>query len=260
MGKLESRQVSEFGAYFKDHLRDYAIIGGAATLIHLDERAGGAHTKATKDLDVAVLDLSPDGKDSAFIERFTRYVTDLKYDIFTGKTEKAHAYRFVNPKTGVAPYKIEIATRKIDGLKLKGDAQRLTEFDISAIVCDPIYIEHQKGQSEPKTLSGAGGGPVNVARVSSIILMKALAYLNLIGKEGMREHAGRHASDIVRLSGVLIDADRIQVNAELYSPFERLIGMKDTAFPEARVAELRGRGINANRVVLDLQQFIQLQR
>jgi len=256
MAKLETRQVAEFGSYFKDHLSDYSIIGGAATLLHLDERMGGTHNKATKDLDIAVLDLSSDGKSSAFLSRFNQYVDEMEYEVFVGKTNKSCAYRFVNPKNALAPYKIEIATRQMEGLKLKGQAQRLNEFDISAIVCDPMYIEHLKNNSEPKNLSGQGGSLVNVARVGSIILMKALAYINLIGIEGMKDHAGRHAADIVRLSGVLRDSDRIQVHAEIYAPFEKLVAMRDSAFPAARVDEIRGFGITADRVVSDIQQFI----
>ncbi len=259
MSRLEAKQIAEFGTYFKNHLNDYSIIGGAATLLHLDERAGTTHNKATKDLDIAVLDLSDDGKTSDFLTHFTRYIEEMKYEVFFGKTQKAHAYRFVNPKDALAPHKIEIATRKIEGLNLKGDAQRLNEFNISAIVCDPIYIAHLKNHSVSKLLSGTGGAPVNVANITSIILMKALAYLNLISIEGMKHHADRHAADIVRLSGVLVDSDKIQVRAELYTPLERLISMKGGAFPDKRVAELRGKGINADRVISDLQQFIQVQ-
>jgi hypothetical protein len=74
MAQLETRDVAEFGEFFKDHLADYCIIGGAATLIHLEERAPGVHNKATKDLDIAVLDLGADGKKSPFLERFKQYV------------------------------------------------------------------------------------------------------------------------------------------------------------------------------------------
>ncbi|MGK5081667.1 hypothetical protein WDW37_00055 [Bdellovibrionota bacterium FG-1] len=253
MTKLQSHQVTEFGAYFKNHLKDYSIIGGAATLIHLDERAAGTHTKATKDLDIAVLDLSADGKTSTFLTRFTRYVDEMQYDVFTGKTEKAHAYRFMNPKAGIAPHKIEIATRLMEGLKLKGEAQRLTEFDISAIVCDPVYIEHLKSHSEAKVLSGTGGAPVNVARASSIILMKALAYVNLIANDAMKHHAARHAADIMRLSAVLNESDRIEVQADLYAAFERLVSMSSTAFPVDRVKEIRGKKVPPDQVISELK-------
>jgi len=82
-------------------------------------------------------------------------VEDVQYEVAVGKTDKAHAYRFVNPKNPLAPLKIKIATRQMDELKLRGDAQRLNEFDISAIVCAPIYINHLKTNSTPTPLSGA---------------------------------------------------------------------------------------------------------
>lgn len=256
MAPLETKQIADFGRYFADHAADYSIIGGAATLLHLEERTPGAHTKATKDLDIAVLDLSADGKRSAFLATFSRYVEEMDYDVFVGQTGKAHAYRFVNPKQPLAPAKIELATRQMAGLQVKGNAQRLTDFDISAIVCDPLYIEHLKTHSEKKALLGPGGAPVNVARVASIILMKALAYVNLSGTPSTREHANRHASDIIRLSAVLRDADRLQVAPKIYAPFEKLLAMKDQAFSPPRVAQLLGALATGDQVAADLRRFI----
>lgn len=258
MPPLETIQIADFGRYFKDHIDDYSIIGGAATLLHLEERAPGEHNKATKDLDIAVLDLSMDGKNSFFLGTFSQYVEEMEYDIFVGQNGKAHAYRFVNPKKSHAPNKIEIATRQIEGLKLKGNAQRLTDYDISAIVCEPIYIEHLKTHSEKKALMGPGSTSVNVARVASIILMKALAYVNLIGATTTREHANRHAADIIRLSAVLRDADSLRVTSELYTPFDRLLAMKEQAFNLPRVVQLLGAGATGDRVITDLRRFITL--
>ena len=258
MAQLEARQIAEFGLYFKDHLTDYSVIGGAATLLYLEERLPGRHGKATKDLDIAVLDISPNGKESAFLSRFKKYIDEMGYEFFVGKTNEVHAYRFVNPKKELAPSKIEIATRQIDGLGLKStDAQRLTEYDISAIVCDPLYIEHLRQNSEPKQLSGTGGGHVNIAKIGPIILMKSLAYINLIvGDAKSQDHANRHAADIIRLSGILIDSDRIQVSAELWEPLEKLFAMKEKAFQLNRIAVTRGKGIDADRVIADIQKFI----
>jgi len=45
-----------------------------------------------------VLDLSADGKTSAFLATFSRYVEEMNYDVFVGQTGKAYAYRFM--KTG----------------------------------------------------------------------------------------------------------------------------------------------------------------
>ena len=258
MAQGDPRQIAAFGRYFKEHLADYSIIGGAATLLHLEARAEGRHSKATKDLDIAVLDLTPQGNRSGFLARFREYVEEMRYEAFVGHAGKVCAYRFVDPKNRSAPDKLEIATRQLDGLKLRGSAQRLTAFDISAIACDPIYIEHLKRHSEPMVLPGEGGTPVSVARVGSLILMKALAYLNLIDLPGMKEHAHRHASDIVRLSGILRESDRIEVGGELYGPLEKLFAVKDRAFLPDRVVDLRGFGINAERVIEDIQRFIRL--
>ncbi|MGK5084441.1 hypothetical protein WDW37_14195 [Bdellovibrionota bacterium FG-1] len=239
--------------------QNYSIIGGAATLLHLEERAQGEHNKATQDLDIAVLDLSTDGNQSLFFATFSRYVAEMEYEAFVGQTGKTHAYRFVKPKKPLAPSKIEIATRQLDGLRLKGNAQRLTDFDISAIVCDQLYIEHLKTHSEKKPLLGPGSAPVNVARVASIILMKALAYVNLSGEAKTREHANRHASDVIRLSAVLRDADSLRVPSELYAPFEKLLAMKDQAFNLPRVAQLLGAAATGDKVVADLRKFITLE-
>jgi hypothetical protein len=47
-----------------------------------------------------------------------------------------------------------------------------------------------------------------------------------------------------------------KVSAELYGPLESLFSMKDKAFSDERVIELRGVGINADRVIRDIQQYI----
>lgn len=175
MAALNTKQIAEFGNYFKDHLNDYVIVGGAATLLYLDERAPGKHSKATKDLDIIVLDLNPDGRQSSFIKKFTTYIKELNYTASKGQSGDVRAYRFVNPSNSLAPAKIEIATR---------------------------------------------------------------------------------ASDIIRLSSVLIDNDKLTVSDELYAPLEKFFMMKSQSLDSERVRNLRGQGMDADKIIVDIQQYI----
>ena len=80
----------------------------------------------------------------------------------------------------------------------------------------------------------------------------------LHGLHGVRTAVEAHASDILRLSSVLRDADRIQVSSELFTPFEKLLMMKEQAFNLTRVVQLLGAGATSDQVILNLKKFITL--
>ncbi|MDR3606679.1 MAG: hypothetical protein P4M08_04765 [Oligoflexia bacterium] len=235
---VQKDEIADFAKYFSEFSDCYSVIGGTATLMYLDERRPGQHNKATKDLDIVVLDLSGDQKQSKFLEHFKTYVEKMGYRPSQGGNGTIKAYRFIDPKNGPAPKQIEIATSAPGGIPLEQKAQRLTEFDMSAIVCDPDYLKFVRTYSELKPVLGQGTEPIPLAKVIPIVMMKALAYINLEATSTF--HSGRHASDIARLSEIVQAGDETSVPKKIYEPYLKLKERADKAFtPERLKATLR---------------------
>jgi hypothetical protein len=254
---IQKGEIADFAKYFNEFSDCYSVIGGTATLMYLEERNPGQHDKATKDLDIVVLDLSGDQKQSKFLERFKSYIEKTGYEPFKGENGKIKAYRFINPKNGPAPKQIEIATTAAEGIPLTQEAQRLNEFDMSAIVCDPDYLEFVRAHSELRPVMGQGSDPVPLAKVIPIVMMKALAYLNLEEKSGY--HAGRHASDIVRLSAIVQVGDETPVPKRIYAPYLELKERADRAFTPERLKAILGSGAAVAQVFEAIDRFATLQ-
>lgn len=250
---IEKDEILDFAKYFSAFPDCYSVIGGTATLMYLEERNPGQHGKATKDLDIVVLDLSEDQKQSKFLDRFKSYVETMGYSPFEGENGKIKAYRFVDPKKGPAPRQIEIATNAAAGIPLTQKAQKLDAFDMSAIVCDPEYLRFVRANSELRPAMGQGSEPVPLAKVIPIVMMKALAYLNLEGTSGF--HSGRHASDIVRLSSIVQDGDQTQIPQKIYEPYLKLKEKAANAFTAERLKSILGPGATAETVFAAIDRF-----
>ena len=255
---IQKNEIADFAKYFKDFSDCYSIIGGTATFIYLEERIPGAHNKATKDLDIVVLDLSNDQKQSKFLDRFKSYIEEIKYTAFEGQDGQVKAYRFTDPQNGLAPRQIEIATRRLGGIPLNQKAQRLDAFDMSAIVCEPEYLEFVRAHSELKPVFGTSSESIPLSKVIPIIMMKALAYINL--ETTVAHHANRHASDIIRLSAILQDGDQVPVPSKIHEPFLKLKTHAEKAFNSTRIKELLGHGITAEMILSDIERFIVRQK
>ena len=251
---IQKTEILDFAKYFKDFSDSYSIIGGTATLLYLDERNPGQHNKATRDLDIVVLDLSNDQKQSRFLDRFKTYVETMQYEAFEGGDGKIKAYRFTDSKNALAPRQIEIATRRLGGIPLTQKTQRLDAFDMSAIVCEPHYIEFVRANSELKPVLGETSELIPLAKVVSIIMMKALAYINL--EESSAQHAARHASDIIRLSAILLEGDQVSVPDKIYEPYLNFKNRVGTAFNPTRIKELLGSGFTADGILADIDRFV----
>jgi hypothetical protein len=254
---IQKEEIADFAKYFSDFSDCYSVIGGTATFMYLEERNPGRHGKATRDLDIVVLDHSEDLKQSKFLERFRGYVEKMGYQPFEGENGKVKAYRFINPKGGPAPRQIEIATTCATGVPLTQKAQKLDAFDMSAIVCDPEYLTFVRAHSELKPVLGQGSEPIPLAKVIPIVMMKALAYLNL--RETSESHAGRHASDIIRLSAVVQDGDQTPVSGKIHEPYLKLKENAEKAFSAERLRTILGGGATAADVFTAIDRFVILQ-
>jgi hypothetical protein len=65
--KSTPKNTTEFIRNFQNYLDCFVVIGGTPTLIYLEQRRGNV-PRATKDLDIVILDISEDGKGKDFLK------------------------------------------------------------------------------------------------------------------------------------------------------------------------------------------------
>ncbi len=138
--KTIPENTSEFVRAFQNYLDQFVVIGGTPTLLYIEQRTASV-PRVTKDLDIVILDIPDRIGDNDFLDHFAQYVKANEYECRALNSGKAQSYRFTNPKNTMAPRIIEISTQRQNGIPLDQPAQRLEEFDMSAIVCEPHFVE-----------------------------------------------------------------------------------------------------------------------
>lgn len=196
--------VEHFRDWFAPYKGYYALIGGTACDLILEE--AGLAFRATKDLDVVLLvdDVSPE-----FAKHFWEYVRHGGYERRLKSTGKPRAYRFQDPADARFPHMVELFARLPDAFE--GDNRdvviTLLPVDdaevssLSAIILDDAYFTFLR-----TGLTEIEGVPVVDA--SRLIVLKAYAWLSLRNRKAAGEaidshHIRKHRNDIFRLFPVL---------------------------------------------------------
>ena len=182
-----------------------------------------------------MLDVAEAEESSRFLAAFSVYVKEQGYACRSLATGKAQSYRFTGPASPLAPAVIEIATTRRGGLPLGQPAQRPEEFDLSALVCEPCLVELLKTYRERYPIEP--GLFLPVPKATLLILLKAYAVLNLMGtgRERMREKVHKHLNDILRLTQVLVESDRIEVPVVAHRYLEDFLANKEAYFDRNRL-------------------------
>lgn len=226
--------TGDFASEFKDFLDCFVVVGGTPSALYMEQRIG--FNKATKDLDIVILERGETERSKKFFTKLKKYIEDHGYKSEELKSGKAQAFRFTNPTSGkLAPKEIEIATERQKDISFDRATQRIEEFDMSSIVCEPYIIELLNRYTENFDLGN--GVQLPVPKPSLLILMKSYAVLNLEKSENAREKtkAEKHLKDIARLALGLIDGDQIEVMKDAYDHLEDLFKDADKRFSKERL-------------------------
>lgn len=200
------RGLDKFKEYFAGFEDNYIIIGGTACDI-LEEEAG-QQPRATKDIDIILIieALTPE-----FMKQFWEFVKAGNYEQRERSNGESEYFRFLKPQAAEFPKQIEIFSRKPDVLEIAEDAH-LTPIpanedisSLSAILMNDEYyhftIEHSDTSDN-----------VHLAKVESLICLKAKAYLDLNERKQQGEKVDeneirKHKNDIFRLATMLTESD-----------------------------------------------------
>lgn len=226
--------TGDFATEFKDFLDCFVVVGGTPSALYMEQRIG--FNKATKDLDIVILEKGDTKRSKQFFTRLKKYIEDHGYKSEELKSGKAQAFRFTNPTSGkLVPKEIEIATERQKDILFDRATQRIEEFDMSSIVCEPYIIELLNRYTENFDLGN--GVQLPVPKPSLLILMKSYAVINLEKSENAREKtkAEKHLKDIVRLALGLLDGDQIEVMKDAYDHLDELFKEASKRFSRERL-------------------------
>lgn len=194
--------IDRFRAHFAGHEHQYALIGGAACELIMDEV--GLDFRATKDLDIVLI---VEALDSAFAERFWAFIEEGGYEVRERSAGEKILYRFQKPKAEDFPAMLELFSRAPEGLQLAEDS-RLTPIPIdeaaaslSAILLDEDYYRFLK--SMVRVVDG-----IPLLDEAAIIPFKARAWLDLsrdreAGGKVDEMNIRKHRNDVARLLQLL---------------------------------------------------------
>ena len=216
------RGIEKFREYFERFSDYYVIIGGTACDALMDE--AGIDFRATKDIDIVLLieEINPD-----FAQRIWDFIKAGNYQNLEKSSGSKQYYRFMKPEKDDFPYMIELFTRKPDLMQKSIDSKFTPlhfEEDISslsAILLDEDYYNLLK--SNKIVIE-----EISVAGAESLILLKAKAFIDLSKRkeEGYSidsKDIKKHRNDVLRLSQLLSQDQRITITDKLRSDFSEFI-------------------------------------
>ncbi|MDY3904982.1 MAG: hypothetical protein SO007_07350 [Candidatus Enteromonas sp.] len=214
--------IESFKEWFKGNEEQYAIIGGTACYILINEE--GLDFRATKDIDLVLI---IEAVDANFGHKFWEYAKQAGYKHCNKSSGVPQFYRFSQPISNRYPAMIELFTRKLDAIQLPEDAV-LTPLpmdedisSLSAILLDNDYYEFLK---QGKVVVNG----VTVLDVAHLIQFKAKAWLDLTERKAKGEHADsknikKHKNDVFRLTELIYPTSKIVTPYGVYTDIQDFI-------------------------------------
>ncbi|MDP4274879.1 MAG: hypothetical protein Q8907_11435 [Bacteroidota bacterium] len=200
------RGLVKFKEYFAGFGDNYIIIGGTACDI-LEEEAG-QQPRATKDIDIILIieALAPE-----FVKQFWEFVKAGDYETRERSNGENEYFRFMKPRVKGFPVQIEIFSRKPDILQIAEDSHLTpipVDEELSSLSAILMNDEYYQFTIEHSDLTDN----VHLARVESLICLKAKAYLDLNkrrrqGEQIDEKNIRKHKNDIFRLATMLNEGD-----------------------------------------------------
>lgn len=209
------RGINQFRAYFKDFTDQFALIGGTACDLIMEE--AGIVFRATKDIDIVLI---VEMLNASFIDVFWKFIQDGKYEVQQKESGEKQFYRFKNPGNKEYPYMLELFSRIPDALDPPEEGSRFTPIPIeeavsslSAILMDLPYYEflHDGVRLIDE---------IPIVGPEYLIPLKAKAWMDLKKRKKSdlqisRKKVSRHKNDLFRLFQVIEPGKKIQIPPEV---------------------------------------------
>lgn len=239
------RGLARFKEHFAAYLDQYALIGGTACALVMEDV--GLDFRATKDLDIV---LYIEAIDRQFVLAFWEFIKIGGYQNRQRSSGEKIFYRFCSPTRDDFPVMLELFSRIADDVKIDDDGHltpiRLDEAatSLSAILLDSDYYQFiHTGRCDLNGLS--------VVKASHLIPLKARAWIDLNGRQKQGANIDdkdlrKHKNDIIRLYQLLSFSSRISLPETIRQDMQQFLdlfkldnsinmkqlGLKNTRFEE----------------------------
>ena len=207
---------------------NYIVIGGTACGIMME----GSPVKArpTKDIDMIVVVENLSGE---FVEAFWHFIYDGGYSPakrINKNGEKVYAlYRFSNPSHAGYPFMIELLSRHSDilgapsGFHIEPLPDDEKNRSLSAIMMQDDVYEFTLRHSVMRN-------GIRVADTAALVILKALAYLNLqdernAGHSVNSNDIKKHRGDVLKLMAIGDISEPVALPPALYEVLKRFISV-----------------------------------
>jgi hypothetical protein len=236
--------IKHFSDYFKDHEKDYVIIGGSAAAVYLEDE--GLNFRTTDDLDIVLLTNSS----QAFNKKLSEYLEAGKYQTKEATENEPKYYRFSKPQEVEFPLIIEIFAKNENKLELNEGqyiipVQNDDVAKISAILLDDEYFELLKTNAI-KSEEG-----FSILNPLANICIKARAFRELNERNEEEKKIRKHRNDIVKLAQALKAGDNLKVSG---TPLKDLISVLDEIeekLLDEDIKKILGGGVLKKKEILD---------
>lgn len=225
----------KFFAALSAFQENYAVIGGTATVFHLEDRIAQSQ-RATIDLDLAILEITTAPNQNGVWSILREFFTANNYQSQCLQNGKSQSFRFEAPESRRdLPSVIEIFSEEIVPNSERW-VHRIADAELSAIVLPKAAIQLI---AQHKITREVLGTPVSFASLSSLIVLKAIACNSLLQHPNPIEKAKhrKHISDIIRLAHTLRDGDELAVLPEIWPFLEKLIKTPEDYFLPQRIRD-----------------------
>lgn len=235
-----------FKKHFADFSEKYALIGGTACMLVMEE--AGIPFRATKDLDIV---LCVEALNQKFVSSFKEFVRQGGYQNRQQSTGKEIFYRFSSPEHKDFPVMLELFSRPLNPIRMDFEGH-LTPIplnesvtSLSAILLDDNYYHFiHTGKIEVSGLS--------TIKASHLIPLKAKAWLDLKAKKFAGDGSvkegdiKKHKNDVLRLHQLLSEESSILLPSSIKNDLEeffrrveqepidlKTLGLKNTNYEKA---------------------------
>lgn len=215
------RGLETFGAFFAGDESRYVLIGGVASMLVLED--AGLQARATKDLDIV---LCVESLDAAFGRKLWSFIDAGGYASRQRGEGHPCFYRFTKPSDPSYPQMLEFFAREpghaplLDGAHLTPVPFEQQVVSLLAILLDADYYAFLHRHT--RSLSG-----LHIVTEKALIPLKARAWLDLVERREREpdavdgKHIRKHCNDVLRLSQLLSETDRIEVPRAIRSDLDR---------------------------------------
>lgn len=225
------RGLKLFADYFRGYEDHYVLIGGAACDVWLSKAE--FRPRATKDLDLVLV---IEAVDSSFIAHFWSFIREGGYARSEVSDGPRRCYRFAKPVREDFPFMLELFSRKIGLLEQSAPgsifpvAVDSSLSALSAIMLDDTVYSFILGTRRKEF-------GLMVLDHRALIPLKAAAYVDLKAKHEHGEHIdandiAKHRNDVLRLSVLLSEGDRIDIPNKLLLSLRELLADLEADRPD----------------------------